>query len=73
MNKKNDVGHIYTKEEIEIEIIINRFKNNKVFLCAFLTACYTGMRIGEVFSLTWDDIDLDTIFQKKLHHLFCYG
>lgn len=35
-----------------------RFKNNKTFICAFLTACYTGMRTGEVFALTWDDIDL---------------
>ena len=24
-----------------------------------LTACYTGMRTGEVFALTWNDIDLD--------------
>lgn len=40
-------------------MILNRFKNNKVFLCAFLTGCYTGMRTGEVFALTWDDIDLD--------------
>jgi len=36
-----------------------RFKNNKTFICAFLTACYTGMRTGEVFALTWDDIDLE--------------
>ena len=42
-----------------IETILNRFKNNKVFICAFITACYTGMRTGEVFALTWDDIDLD--------------
>lgn len=54
---KNGVRHIYTKEEIEI--ILNRLKNNKVFICAFLTVCYTGMRTGEVFALTWDDIDLD--------------
>ena len=33
--------------------------SNKVFICAFLTACYTGMRTGEVFALTWDDIDLE--------------
>lgn len=39
--------------------ILNRFKNNKVFITAFLTACYTGMRTGEVFALTWNDIDLD--------------
>ncbi len=42
-----------------MEIILGRFKNNKVFICAFLTACYTGMRTGEVFALTWDDIDLE--------------
>ena len=42
-----------------MEIILDRFKNNKVFICAFLTACYTGMRTGEVFALTWDDIDLE--------------
>ncbi len=42
-----------------MKIILDRFKNNKVFICAFLTACYTGMRTGEVFALTWNDIDLD--------------
>ena len=42
-----------------MEIILGRFRNNKVFVCAFFTACYTGMRIGEVFALTWDDIDLE--------------
>lgn len=25
----------------------------------FLTACYTGMRTGEVFALTWNDIDFE--------------
>ena len=29
-----------------------------MFTCAFLTACYTGMRTGKVFALTWNDIDL---------------
>lgn len=43
----------------EIEKILSRFKNNKTFICAFLTACYTGMRTGEAFALTWDDIDLE--------------
>ena len=43
----------------EIEKILSRFKDNKAFICAFLTACYTGMRTGEVFALTWEDIDLE--------------
>ena len=47
---------MYTLDEIEK--ILLRFKKNKTFICTFLTACYTGMRTGEVFALTWDDIDL---------------
>ena len=54
--KKNRIKHIYSKEEIER--ILLRFQNNTTFTCAFLTACYTGMRTGEVFALTWNDIDL---------------
>lgn len=42
-----------------MELILNKFKNNKEFIISFLTACYTGMRTGKVFALTWDDIDLD--------------
>lgn len=57
LNQKNDIRYIYVKEKIEI--ILSRFKNNKVFVCAFITACYTGMRTKEVFALTWEDIDLD--------------
>ncbi|MFR8233858.1 MAG: tyrosine-type recombinase/integrase [Clostridia bacterium] len=55
--KKNGIKHIYSQEEIDK--ILLRFKNNNTFICAFLTACYTGMRTGEVFALTWDDIDLE--------------
>ena len=54
---EKDIKHLYTKEEIEI--ILERFKDNATFSCAFITACFTGMRTGEVFALTWDDIDLE--------------
>lgn len=47
--------HIYSQEEIDLKL--NRFKNDETFTCAFLTACYTGMRTGEVCALTWEDID----------------
>lgn len=54
-------------------MILLRFKNNYTFTCAFLTACYTGMRTGEVLALTWGDIDLEkqiikvnkTVYAKK--------
>ena len=46
---KKEANHIYTQEEIDT--ILNRFSNNETFTCAFLTACYTGMRTGEVCAL----------------------
>lgn len=51
----NDPAHIFTNEEINI--ILNRFKNNHCVYYAFLTAYCTGLRASEVFALTWNDID----------------
>ena len=48
---------MYTQDEIDM--ILNRFKNNDTFTCAFLVACFTGMRTGEVCALTWDNIDFE--------------
>lgn len=47
--------HLYNKNEINM--ILERFKDDDTFTCAFITSCFTGMRTGEVCSLTWDDID----------------
>lgn len=52
-----DPAHIFTPEEIEI--IFNRFRNSHTIYYAFLTAYYTGLRISEVFGLTWEDIDFE--------------
>ena len=54
---EEDIKHLYSLEEIDK--ILNRFKDNATFIASFLTSCYTGMRTGEVFALTWDDIDLE--------------
>lgn len=47
--------HLYNKNEINM--ILERFKDDDTFTCAFITSCFTGMRTGEVCSLAWDDID----------------
>ena len=47
--------HLYNKNEINM--ILERFKDDDAFTCAFITSCFTGMRTGEVYSLTWEDID----------------
>ena len=69
MNQKNRVKHIYSIDEIDK--ILLRFKSNDTFICAFLMACYTGMRTGEVFALTWDDIDLENRIIKINKIVYC--
>lgn len=58
MNKiDKDPVHIFTQEEIEK--ILDRFKDSHSIYYSFLTAFYTGMRISEVYALTWDCVDFD--------------
>lgn len=54
-----DPVHIFTQEEIER--ILDRFKDLPYIYYSFLTAYYTGLRVLEVYGLTWDNID----FEKK--------
>ncbi len=54
---EEDPAHIFSKEEVNI--ILERFKNNHAMYYAFLTAYYTGLRVSEVFGLTWEDIDFE--------------
>lgn len=52
-----DPAYIFTKEEIQM--LLERFKNNHCVYYAFLTAYYTGLRVSEVFGLMWEDIDFE--------------
>lgn len=54
---QNDPAHIFTQEEFER--ILERFKGTHSIYYAFLTAYYTGMRVSEVYGLTWDCVDFD--------------
>lgn len=58
-----EVKHVYSQEEIDK--ILNRFKDNPTFTLAFLTSCFTGLRTGEVFALSWNDID----FENRIIHV----
>lgn len=66
--EKRKVKHLYSQDEIDL--ILNRFKRDETFTCAFLTSCFTGMRTGEVFALTWDDIDLENRIIKVKHNVY---
>ena len=65
---KNDAKHLYTQDEIEQ--ILYRFRFQDTFTCSFLTSCFTGMRTGETFALTWDDIDLENNVIKISHSVY---
>ena len=41
------------------KITLEEFEKNNPFRYALLIGFYTGLRIGEVYALTWDDIDLE--------------
>lgn len=55
--EEKDPVHIFTKAEINM--ILERFKDNHAMYYAILTSYYTGLRVSEVFGLTWEDIDFE--------------
>ena len=67
-NYSEDIKHLYTKEEVDK--ILERFKDNITFICSFITSYYTGLRTGEVFALTWEDIDLENGIINIRHSIY---
>lgn len=59
----------------DFEKMLERFEKGNPFRYALLIGFYTGLRIGEAFALTWDDIDLKegTIDVNKLVYKRNYG
>lgn len=55
--------------------MLERFEKGNPFRYALLIGFYTGLRIGEVFALTWDDIDFEesTLDVNKLVYKRNYG
>ena len=55
-NSKKDVRYIIDPEIFQR--ITDRFPETSQFYIPLMIGYYTGLRIGETFALTWDDIDL---------------
>ena len=56
LNEYRTMGHYFKEEDISFSDYLDYWM---AFTLAFLTSCYTGLRTGEVFSLSWEDIDFD--------------
>lgn len=59
----------------DFEKMLERFEKGNPFRYALLIGFYTGLRIGEVYALTWDDIDLKkgTLDVNKLAYKRNFG
>lgn len=64
--KRDKARYIITPEQFNQ--IIERFPATSPFYLPLMIGYYTGMRVGEVFGLTWDDIDMNerTISVNKI-------
>lgn len=58
LNKNNVVRAFTRDEQIKIENYIEKEANNENF--GIILALYTGVRLGELLALTWNDINLKT-------------
>lgn len=57
--KKNDISNYMEKEELALFLKTVATQGLEMDYPVFLTLSYTGMRVGELVCLQWDDIDFD--------------
>ena len=72
--KRSETDRIIISIE-DFNKMIDRFEKGNPFRYALLIGFYTGLRIGEVYALTWEDIDLKekTLSVDKLVYKRNYG
>lgn len=56
--KTRTKGHVYIPSDM-IEKIFNRFPEGTSSYIPMMIAYHTGLRLGEIFALVWDDIDFE--------------
>lgn len=57
--QKEDGEKIIVLTKEQVSAILTRFEKSKYQYYAMLTAYYTGLRVSEVYGLTWDCINFD--------------
>jgi len=72
--KRSEVNRTVIPDE-DWKKIIERFKVGSPYRYALLIGYHTGLRMGEVYGLTWDDIDFEakTLVVDKLAYKRNYG
>ena len=59
MSSDSDPEEIIILTKDNVNKILERFKNSPAIYYGILTAYYTGLRVSEVYGLTWDCIDFE--------------
>lgn len=59
MSSDSDPEEIIVLTKEQVNRILGRFKSSPATYYGMLTAYYTGLRVSEVYGLTWDDIDFE--------------
>ena len=70
MSSDSDPDEIIILTKEDVNRILERFEKAPATYYAILTAYYTGLRVSEVYGLTWDCVDFE---KKQIKPLFPFG